>query len=246
MYRSDIELKEGAFFLSDAHYSYQRPELLNFLKAIHSKKLSPTQLIFMGDIFDTLFDNVPYTQKRNLEAIKILNEISLRLEVIYLEGNHDFNLCEIFPDAKVFGIKKQPLQVTYNGKKVLLAHGDFNSTFFYKIYTKVVRTSTVTYLLNILDLISGHFIMKRLDKYLSKKDDCKEFIGFKDFIKKRLDTKHSCDWFIEGHFHQNKTIKLNDFNYVNLAAFACNQRYFIVKSFKDVGLLEEEKFSIRD
>ena len=97
----NIILKEGAFVVSDAHYSHLRPQLLDFLKAIHSKNLQPTQLIFMGDMFDTLFGGIPYTQIINKEAITLLNEISLEIELIYLEGNHDFNLKNIFPHAKI-------------------------------------------------------------------------------------------------------------------------------------------------
>lgn len=240
----NIELKEGAFVVSDAHYSHIRPELLDFLKAIHTKQLQPTQLILMGDIFDTLFGNVPYTQEVNLEAVNILNDISNNMEVIYLEGNHDFNLKKVFPKVKVFGIKKQPLEVGYGGKKVLLAHGDIESPLLYNIYTSVVRNPFVISVLNILDSISEHFIINRLDEYLSKKDDCKEFKGFREFIEKRLDAKYQCNYFIEGHFHQNKILEFKNFTYINLPAFACNQRYFIVKSSKDVELLEENIFSV--
>ncbi len=240
----NLELREGAFILCDAHYSQQRPLFLNLLKAIHTKKLLPTQLILVGDIFDTLFGGVPYTHERNREAIEMICKISLRLEVIYLEGNHDFNLCKIFPDVKVFGIKNQPLLLKYKSKRVLMAHGDIDNTLFYKIYTSVVRASPVVYFLNILDLISRHFIIKSLDEYLSRKDDCREFLSFEEFIKERLSDRYSCDYFIEGHFHQNKTIEYRNFRYINLGAFACNQRYFIVKSLKDVELLIEERFSL--
>ncbi len=239
------ELKEGAFILCDAHYSHQRPQLLDFLKAIETKKLSPTQLIFMGDIFDTLFGGVSYTHERNADAIEIVHKLSLRLEIIYLEGNHDFNLSEIFSNVKVFGIKRQPLSLKYNDKKILLSHGDLDNSFFYKVYTEVVRSRAVVYFLNILDSISRHSIIKSLDNYLSKKNDCNEFLGFREFIGQRLSAKYSCDYFIEGHFHQNKTLKFRDFIYINLGAFACNQRYFIVKSSKDVLLLKEEKFSLK-
>ncbi|WP_373034761.1 UDP-2,3-diacylglucosamine diphosphatase [Sulfurimonas sp.] len=242
MYRSDIELKEGAFVVSDAHYSHIRPQFLDFLKAIQTKKLQPTQLILMGDIFDTLFGNVAYTQEVNSEALKILNEISDEIEVVYLEGNHDFNLKTIFPKVKIFGIKEQPVSATYNGKSVLLAHGDIQSPMLYKIYTATIRNPFVIAILNTIDSISGHYIIKRLDEYLSKKDDCKEFSGFKAFIEKRLSKNYSCDYFVEGHFHQNKMLEFENFIYINLAAFACNQRYFIVKSFEDVEIIEENIF----
>ncbi|WP_324172549.1 UDP-2,3-diacylglucosamine diphosphatase [Sulfurimonas sp.] len=235
----NLELKEGAFVISDAHYSHRRPELLNFLQDIQAKKLSSPQIIFMGDIFDTLFDNVPYTHKINSQVIDIINHISQNIEVIYIEGNHDFNLSEIFPDAKVFSIDVQPISISYKGRKILLAHGDIQSPLLYRVYTAVVRNSFVTSFLNIIDLISGHKIINKLDDYLGEKEDCKEFVGFREFIQKRLLSKYSCDYFIEGHFHQNKTLEFKDFIYINLAAFACNQRYFIVKSSKGIKLLEE-------
>ena len=235
----NLELKEGAFVISDAHYSHRRPQLLNFLQDIYSDRFSPSQLIFMGDIFDTLFGEVPYTHKINSKIILIIKQISLKIEVIYLEGNHDFNLLKIFADAKVFSIKQQPVAMRYKNKKILLAHGDIESPLLYKAYTGFVRNTFVTSFINLVDLISGHKIINKLDKYLGKKEDCKEFVGFKEFIEKRLASKYTCDYFIEGHFHQNESLKLENFIYINLAAFACNQRYFIVKSFKDVKLLEE-------
>ena len=238
-----IEILEGAFVVSDAHYSHQRPELLDFLKDIHSKKLQPTQLIFMGDIFDALFGGVSYTQKTNQEAIKLLNDISLEIEVIYLEGNHDFNLQNIFTNVKVFPISQQPVTCKYNNKKVLLAHGDIESNLGYRVYTYFIRNHFTLFILSTLDSIFGHFILKKLDSYLSKKDDCNEFVGFEKFISKRLMNKYECDYFVEGHFHQNRTIKYEDFVYINLGVFACNQRYFTVKSSKYIELLEEKIFS---
>lgn len=239
----NIQIKEGAFVVSDAHYSHHRPELLDFLKEIHSKKLQPTQLILMGDIFDTLFGGIPNTVHVNLEAVKLINDISLEIEVIYLEGNHDFNLKNIFPHAKVFPISQQPLACEFNGKKVFLAHGDFGSNIGYKLYTSWIRSSLTLAILNSVNFLGSNIILKKLDAYLSKKDDCKKFLGFNEFIANRLENRYKCEYFIEGHYHQNKTIELEKFNYINLGAFACNQRYFIVESFKDAKLLEEIKFS---
>ena len=238
----NLTLKEGAFVVSDAHYSHLRPQLLDFLKAIHSKNLQPTQLIFMGDMFDTLFGGIPYTQIINKEAITLLNEISLEIELLYLEGNHDFNLKNIFPHAKIIPISQQPLACGYGEKKILFAHGDFGSDTGYKIYTSLIRNPFVLFFLRVVNFISNNMILKKLDVYLSKKNDCKEFVGFKEFIAKKISDKYLCNYFIEGHFHQNKILEFENFRYINLGAFACNQRYFIVKSFKEVALLEENIF----
>lgn len=237
------EIKNGAFVVADAHYSHNRPKFLEFLKSIAHKELNPPQLILMGDIFDALFGEIPYTHKKNQEAIKLLNEISLIVEVIYLEGNHDFNLKNIFPHIKIFPISSQPVACRFENKTVLLAHGDIESDLGYKIYSSVIRNPSVLSILKFIDSLSGNFILKRLDLYLDKKDDCKEFMGLEKFMSKRLDEKYKCDYFVEGHFHQNKTIKLKNFRYFNLGAFACNQRYFIVKSTQDIEFLEEKIFS---
>jgi UDP-2,3-diacylglucosamine hydrolase len=239
-----LEILEGAFVVSDAHLSKQRPEFLLFLEDIYKKKLKPTQLILMGDIFDSLFGGIPYTQNENMKAIEFINFIALEIPVIYLEGNHDFNLKNIFPHTKVYSIKQQPVEALYKGKKILLAHGDILSPTLYNLYTSIIRNPITLFVLNILDIITLHLILKRLlNKYLAKKDDCKEFIGFKKYMSKRLENKYVCDYFIEGHFHQNKTIKFDEFNYINLSAFACDQRYFIVKSFQeDINILKEQIF----
>ncbi|QFR49754.1 UDP-2,3-diacylglucosamine diphosphatase [Sulfurimonas lithotrophica] len=236
-----IEIKEGAFIVSDAHYSRKRLELLNFFKDIQNKKLKPTQLILMGDMFDLLFGGINRTVKRNQELVDILNEISKDIELIYLEGNHDFNLKKVFKNAKVFKISQQPVECVTNGKKTYLAHGDFASNTGYKVYTAVIRNRFVLFVLNIINIIFNNIILKKLDFYLDKKDDCNTIENFEKIIKNRLDEKFECEYFIEGHFHQNKKIEFEKFHYINLAAFACNQRYFIVR-FANKELLHSNKY----
>ncbi|MEA3227719.1 MAG: metallophosphoesterase [Campylobacterota bacterium] len=239
----NIVIKEGAFIISDAHYSDIRPHFLEFIQDIDSKKLQPTQLIFMGDIFDALFGQVKYTQTVNKKIIDLINTLSIEIELIILEGNHDFNLKNIFLNAQVFKLSQQPLLCSFERKKIYLAHGDFNVGFGYKIYTLFIRNRVFLTILSLIDSLSSHFILKKLNKKLSQKEDCKELKSFPSFIKKRLENRYECDYFIEGHFHQNQQFKIDRFFYINLAAFACNQRYFSVKSLKDKELLEEHIFS---
>lgn len=242
MCHNNIEIREGAFIVADAHYSHLRPLFLDFIKEIYLKRLKPTQIVFMGDIFDILFYQIPYSQKINQEVIKLINEISKETEIIYLEGNHDFNLTKIFPKIKVFGLSQQPLACRFGSKKLLLAHGDFGSVLKYRIYTAVIRNPFTLYFLRFLDLLSNHMIIKKLDKYLSKKEDCKDFIGFREFVSKRIASVYECDYFIEGHFHQNKTFLFEKFTYINLGAFACKQRYFVLNSSDNKKILRECSF----
>jgi len=234
-------IKEGAFVLSDAHYSPKRPELLNFFKDIQNKKLQPTQLILMGDIFDLLIGGVSKSIKQNQEIVDVLNDISKKIEVVYLEGNHDFNLKNIFPNAKVYSLSQQPLPATVMNKKVLLAHGDFNAGVGYETYTALIRNPVILFMLNIVNKIFNNIILNKLDQHLDKKDDCKKINNFEEIVKTRLENHYKCDYFIEGHFHQNKFFNIDNFKYINLAAFACNQRYFIVR-FANKELLQSNKY----
>lgn len=243
MYHNPIQIKDGAYIISDAHFSPSRPELFDLIKDIHSKKITPTQLLLFGDVFDTLFGSVARSIEVNQEMVSMLNDISQEIELVYLEGNHDFNLKYIFPYARVFPIAKQPLSCEYKGKKVFVAHGDFAEGTGYKIYTSMIRNRFLLPVFNLINTILGNIILEKLDVYLGKKEDCNEFTGFRKYISSRLENKYECDYFIEGHFHQNKIIRFNSFEYINLAAFACNQRYFVVESSKDKLFLREMSFS---
>jgi len=238
-----LELREGAYIIADAHYSHKRPQLLAFIQAIASKKLQPSQLILMGDIFDALFGLIDYTYEENQEMINLLEAIAQEIEVIYFEGNHDFNLKVVFQNIKIFPLAQQPQVLHYGETKVCMAHGDFDGKVGYKIYTALIRNPFILFILKYIDIALGHRIINKIEEHLDKKDDCKELGWFEDFIKNRFANRFECDYFIEGHFHQNKSFKLSSFIYINLAAFACNQRYFIVKSLQDKELLEENQFS---
>ena len=243
MSHNALVLKEGAFVVSDAHYSHRREELLAFIKDVYNKKFMPTQLIFMGDIFDALFGSIDYTCAENEEMLKLLNEISKEIELIYLEGNHDFNLTKLLPNATIFTIKQQPVKAILEDKTIYLAHGDFDGDLLYKIYTLLIRNPLILFILKYIDIIFNHAILKYVEKHLGKKNDCNKFSGFRKFITNRLSGRFMCDFFIEGHFHQNVSFSVNGFKYINLAAFACNQRYFIIKYSNNNIVLVEQKFS---
>ncbi len=238
-----VTIQKGAFIISDAHFSSSRPELFSFIEEIFLEKLQPPQLILMGDIFDALFGSIEYTYKKNQKMIDMLNAIAQKTEVIYLEGNHDFNLKAVFHTMKIFTISQQPVACQYKDKKVYLAHGDFEGPLGYRIYSALIRNPFVLPVLKMVDNLTKHSILNYVDSHLGEKEDCNEFTGFKNFIAKRIENSYSCDYFIEGHYHQNKQINLKNCIYINLAAFACNQRYFTVKSLEDKEILEENIFS---
>ena len=243
MYHSDITLKEGAVFVTDAHYNKPKGEtaLFKLLQKIASNEIDTPQLFLLGDIFDALFGGVPHTAKENEAVIALIKEIAKSKEVIYLEGNHDFQLHKFFPDnIAIFPIQKQPLLIHGNDKTICLAHGDFDAPFGYKLYTSLIRNPFVLFFLNIYDSLTKHSILNFVELHMSKKDQCSSFDWFDDFTKKRFKNGCECDIFVDGHFHQNRSFSYKNCKYVNLGAFACNQRYFVVKFAQDEIIFEEK------
>ena len=227
MSHSAIKLLDGAILLSDAHYSFKHKALREFLKALRTQKIQTPQLILMGDVFDLLFGGIAKTITRNQDVVDLINTLSDNIEIIYLEGNHDFNLKEIFPGVQVFKLSEQPLECTFGKKKVGLAHGDFNAPLGYRFYTALIRNPFVLRILNLLNTLGKGFILNGLDRKLSAKDDCKEIPAFERYTKRHLLPLdlNAYDLFIEGHHHQDVSFKIENTLYVNMPAFACGLKY---------------------
>lgn len=241
MSHEPFTLQEGAILVADAHCSEAHPEFPDFLRRLESGEITTPQLVLMGDIFDLLFGPVVLTVQRNREAIDRINALAQKIDVCYLEGNHDFQLRELFPDVRLFPLEQQPVYMACGNETVALAHGDLALGGGYNLYTRFIRSKTVLRLLNRLDCMRNHFIVHWLDTRLGGKDNCRRLDGFEAYIAgriKRLGLRR-CDLFIEGHFHQNRGFKTAGIRYFNLGAFACNQRVFIVQSASEQVRLKE-------
>jgi len=244
MSHNPLVLQEGAILIADTHYSLKHPLLLDFLRAIHTKEIVTSQLILMGDIFDLLFADIALTLERNREAIDLINVLSKQIEVVYLEGNHDFNLTGIFPKVQIYPLSQQPVDAQWYDQRVGLAHGDFNGETGYKVYTALIRNRLIQKMLNTIDSIGNHFIINALDNKLNNKEDCRSIERFELYAQKHLSQidLHQYDYFIEGHFHQNSQFDVEKCRYINLAAFACHEHYFVVQSKQMQSILRDMVF----
>lgn len=230
MSREPYAILPGALLIGDAHYSHRRPQLLSLLNAVENGELQTPQLILMGDIFDLLFGQIAATHAMNREAVALLRRLSETLPLLYLEGNHDYNLSRLFPAATVVPLSEQPLNCRIGGTTLLLAHGDFNQPLSYRLYTALIRNPVVLYLLGGLNRLGDNAIIRRLEAYLAKKDDCYVIQDFEAFSARHLAPLRMPPGtvFIEGHYHQGRRFVLDGVRYFNLPAFACDQSYAIV------------------
>ncbi|OPX26720.1 MAG: hypothetical protein B1H07_03685 [Campylobacteraceae bacterium 4484_166] len=95
-----------AIFIGDSHYNSNRTQLDIFLDTLSQNQ---TKTIFLsGDIFDFLSYHIKYFREKNKKTIESINSLSKTKDIIYLEGNHDFNLKDIFPNCHIIPREQQP------------------------------------------------------------------------------------------------------------------------------------------
>lgn len=220
-----LNILDDSIFVADSHFNEKNQEFLIFLEKLLSKKIKTKQLFLMGDMIDFISGESKYFIKRNQRILDIINELSKTIEIVYLEGNHDYNMAKLLPKVKVYKRQEQPVKAKYKDKKVSLSHGDNFTSWHYDLYCSIIRNSVLLIFLNMIDI--KNFISKKIYYSLLKKNICSRMSDFEQFAKKRM-ANYTSDIIIEGHFHQGKQFKLNNQLYVNIPSLCCDKKYFIL------------------
>jgi len=215
-------IKEGAVFIADSHYPHHGNELLALLQKLDNGTVIASQLFLMGDNLDLLFGYNDYIKTFSIEIIELLQDISLKMDIYYFEGNHDFCLKELFPNISIYSRDSQPVFFKLGMKKVAISHGDKYATgFIYNLYCKILRNKIT---LTLLKPFEKYIIDYKMYK-LSKKKICHNFTGFETRVDKILKHYKEADLVIEGHYHQSKKID----KYISLPSLACQGRVAVVE-----------------
>ncbi|WP_281950475.1 UDP-2,3-diacylglucosamine diphosphatase [Nitrosophilus kaiyonis] len=226
MYR---KIREEAIFVSDVHYQKGlREKFLDFLEKIESHEIIPSQIFFMGDIFDLLVGGIKESIVENIDVIDRLEKISKKYECYYFEGNHDFNLKDIFPYMEVFPRESQPQIFMAKDEKIALSHGDLWLNNEYEVYIKTIKEENVIKVLEFLNKITKNYLYKKIQEYNASKNLCKEIENFSQTIKNKIKKYKEYDVKIvlEGHFHQNVMEVVDEVLYINLPSLECNGEIF--------------------
>ena len=225
-------IKPGAIFIGDAHAGASRPQFLKFLRALRSAQSLPPQIFMMGDMFDFLA-NTTYVQRLYKEEIALINELSQKCEIFYFEGNHDFNLREIFPRAKVYPNAAQPAKfICESGEAVQIAHGDLFLPRLTQFALLSLRNRAFLKFMDLLDRALKFKISKMILKSQEGKNLYKKMPNFKDIIALRIDF-YAANLIIEGHYHQDEILYFGEKKYINLCSFGVGSKiYEVAKSEK--------------
>jgi UDP-2,3-diacylglucosamine hydrolase len=251
-----------AMIISDLHIKKNNDTcsqlLSEFFRACD--QVCPDRVIFLGDIFDMMAGNYKdyITEYPNFfDGIK--NQLELGRKVYYFEGNHDFHIGEVFQkflkenmlDTNNFYYERNPILLDFNGKKVLLGHGDdldYNNES-YKKWKRIYSSGYFKFFLNKVLTYKG---LKKIGNWASsdsKKRGSKTFDYNKAKDKYRkgasvVATKE-IDYLIAGHTHikDDHTFEFEGkkIRYLN-NGFPLHDRVFI-KVDDDINLVPLDSFS---
>jgi UDP-2,3-diacylglucosamine hydrolase len=227
-----LNIKQGAIFVADSHYNKKNKQFLVLLEKLDKKDIKTTQLFLMGDMMDFISGESRYFIQQNSDVINLINKLSNDMDIIYLEGNHDYNLEKLFPKVKVIKRENQPLFAKFENKTISLAHGDNFINWKYDLYCKFIRNTIFLRFMNFIDI--NYFISKKIENALVKKNICHKMKNFEQIVSKRL-KNYNTDIVIEGHYHQGNNYLIDEKEYINIPSLCCQNLYIKIIDSKFQG-----------
>jgi UDP-2,3-diacylglucosamine hydrolase len=226
-------------FISDIHVrsadDHRYKLLLSYLK--NEKVLDSNIICFGGDIFDRMIGSYSEYIDEFKSYFNLLKElVESKKQVIYLQGNHDFHLdqlySELFYPYKNFQLIKNYIVIEFNNKKTLLTHGDILdfSDLSYLKYRSFI-TGSLCY------LVSQGFFSYKLVKYIGDtvSGQSNRSKGYKIDLKKEQSKYHQLidllpelklDQLICGHSHIKDKVSKQGRIYIN-NGFCPEEKVFI-------------------
>lgn len=239
-------MEDTYLFISDIHLGLQSKETENkkerlLVEFLNSTAINCKELFIVGDLFDFWFEYKRVYPKgffRTLTALQDLTEKGIKVH--YFIGNHDFMHRNFFVDEIGASLYENPIEVTSNGKKFFIGHGDglVKNDYGYLVLKKVMRNKGIQKLFSLIhpDLGIGlaSLTSKGSRSYTSKKD-YGEVDGLFEAAKKQID--NGFDYVIFGHLHKRIQQKYKDGYYINLGSWLDKPCY---------GIFRQNNFEIVD
>lgn len=230
--------------ISDLHLgmnSSNPKNILNFLNTLETE-----MLILNGDIIDieAIKRGHKWKNKHNKVIIKLL-EMSKKIKIIYIRGNHDDEIKNLF-NLKISNIEfADEFYIKTESKRYLVMHGDKLENPGSSL-TLIYKVGSVLY--DLLLVINKLYNSIRLKfnlpyKSISKitKNSVKRIMSFIfDFETKAIELakKRNCDGIICGHIHTPIIKKISNIEYMNSGDWVENQSALVLDSNDDWVLID--------
>lgn len=143
--------------LSDVHLTVTpdgRERMDNFVSFLRSIEPAEVErIVILGDLFDFWFEYRYVIFSGYFDVLCALAELrDAGVEFHFVCGNHDFWAGRFLEDRLDFTIHREPVTLEWDGRRVLLAHGDGLNPrdWGYRLFKRVARARLVVWLFRLL------------------------------------------------------------------------------------------------
>lgn len=238
------------YFLGDNHIKEKDDEasslFISFLKTLQPGD----KLFLMGDLFDLLLDCDDVSYSYYEDVFKALEEAAQNnIELVFLEGNHDFMLGKYFKEKLKATVYKDFLGLDVDNKKIFLTHGDLSDdSIRYRFWRLVARS----FIIKFLKIILGNKLSFKIGRSFSKSsrtynNERADAIEKLQIVWAKTLIAEDFDVVIMGHTHRSAFCELKSMNkegsekqglYINTGSFTSEKTYALLKE----GQITLEKF----
>jgi UDP-2,3-diacylglucosamine pyrophosphatase LpxH len=230
--------------ISDLHLGMNNSNPKNILNFLNS--LETEMLILNGDIIDieAIKRGHKWKNKHNKVIIKLL-EMSKKIKIIYIRGNHDDEIKNLF-NLKISNIEfADEFYINIEAKRYLVMHGDklenpgSSLTLIYKVGSVLYDLLLVINKLYNKIRVKFNLPYKSISKIT--KNSVKRIMSFIfDFETKAIELakKRNCDGVICGHIHTPIIKKISNIEYMNSGDWVENQSALVLDSNDDWVLID--------
>jgi UDP-2,3-diacylglucosamine hydrolase len=218
------------YFVSDAHIGGGSPDaeqrLFRFLESIRGRAKS---LYILGDLFEFWFEYSRAIPKQGFRALAELAELSRTgTRIGYLKGNHDFWFKD-FWKRELGAEASDELDVTLDGKRVYLAHGDaLDRALVPQVFRALMRSRLNGWLYSLLHPDIGIGLAQRVARASRVKsakpslvEDMARFAGGK--------LESGFDIVIMGHSHVPELRRFNGGVYIDVGDWLTHFTYGVIR-----------------
>lgn len=198
------------YFVSDVHLGLKgsgseerEARFVAWLKSIEWRK--GDALVLLGDIWDFWYEYRDVIPKEGIRVVaELIDIMDSGAQVYFFPGNHDIWCFHFFESLGVKVIKKQPVILEIDGKKVMLAHGDGigGAKWSYKLMLGIFHSRFCQFLFSLLHPRIAFDIATKWSKSNRYTHTPYTWKGSKERLYKfAIEQDKSIDLFIFGHYH---------------------------------------------
>jgi UDP-2,3-diacylglucosamine hydrolase len=228
------------YFISDAHLGAgptgPEQKLFRFLDSLRGRADS---LYILGDLFEFWIEYGRAIPKGGFRALSLLDELHRSgTRIGYIKGNHDFWFKD-FLERELGAEAQDELDVTLDGKRLYLAHGDaLDRGLVPRLFRSLVRNPVNTFLYSLLHPDLGIGLAQRVagrSRQISAKPYLLEAMA--GFAEQKLGA--GFDAVVLGHSHVPELRQFGSGTYLNVGDWIIHSSYGVMRD----GRLALEEFS---